>query len=85
MRHCIRALPSNKRHISSFNQGVYPTHTTRLPSASHIPQATIVFMAGEHDDAISRVGDLIDTMQFNSICYVVQARAHALPHGEYHH
>ena len=31
-------------------------------------------MAGEHDDAISRVGDLIATLQLNSICYVVQAR-----------
>ena len=31
-------------------------------------------MAGEHDDAISRVDDLIDTVQFDSICYVVQAR-----------
>ena len=30
-------------------------------------------MAGEHDDAISRVDDLIDTVQFNSVCYVVQA------------
>ena len=34
-----------------------------------------MFMAGEHDDAISRVDDLIDTVSFNSICYVVQARA----------
>ena len=38
-------------------------------------QAIIVFMTGEHDDAISRVDDLIDTVPFNSICYVVQARA----------
>ena len=30
-------------------------------------------MAGEHDDAISRVDDLIDTVHFNSVCYVVQA------------
>jgi hypothetical protein len=42
-------------------------------------------MAGEHRDAISRVDDLIDTVHFNSICYVVQARAHALPRDEYHH
>ena len=33
-------------------------------------------MAGEHDDAISRIDDLIDTVQFNPICYVVQARAY---------
>ena len=37
-------------------------------------QAIIVFMTGEHDDAISRVDDLIDTVPFNSICYAVQAR-----------
>ena len=59
--------------------------TQRGYSASYIPQAIIVFMAGERDDAISRVDDLIDTVQFNSICYVVQARAHAPPRGEYHH
>ena len=53
--------------------------------AAHIAQAIIVFMAGEHDDAISRVDDLIDTVPFNSICHVVQARAHALPRGEYYH
>ena len=32
-------------------------------------------MAGEHDDALARVGDLIATVHLNSICYVVQARA----------
>jgi hypothetical protein len=32
-------------------------------------------MAGEHDDAVSRVGDLIDTVPLDSIRYVVQARA----------
>ena len=47
--------------------------------AAHVPQAIIVFMAGEHRDAISRVDDLIATVHFNSICYVVQACAHALP------
>ena len=45
-----------------------------LPS-DHIPQAIIVFMAGEHVDAISRVDDLIDTAEFKSMFYVVQARA----------
>ena len=30
-------------------------------------------MAGEHDDAISRVDDLMDTVRLNSVCYVVQA------------
>ena len=49
-------------------------HIIWLPSAAHIPQAIIVFMAGEHDDAISRVDDLIDTVPFNSIFYVVQVR-----------
>ena len=33
-----------------------------------------MFIAGEHRDAISRVDDLIATVNFNSICYVVQAR-----------
>ena len=42
-------------------------------------------MAGEHLDAISRVDDLIATVPFNSICYVVQARAHALPRGKCYH
>ena len=37
-----------------------------------------MFTAGEHDDAISRLDDVIATVQFNSICYVVQARPHAL-------
>jgi hypothetical protein len=32
-------------------------------------------MAGEQDDAMSRIDDLIDTVQLNSICYVIQARA----------
>jgi hypothetical protein len=45
------------------------------PLAADIPQAIIVFMAGEHRDAISRVDDLIATVHLNSICYVVQARA----------
>ena len=31
-------------------------------------------MVGEHDDAIYRVDDLIDTVHFNSMCYVVQVR-----------
>ena len=31
-------------------------------------------MAGDYDDAISRVDDLIATLHLNSICYVVQAR-----------
>ena len=42
-------------------------------------------MAGEHRDAISRVDDLIATVHYNSICYVVQARGHGLPRDEYHH
>jgi hypothetical protein len=42
-------------------------------------------MAGEHRDAISRLDDLIATVPFNTICYVVQARARALQCDEYHH
>ena len=33
-----------------------------------------MFMAGEHDDAISRVDDLIDTERVDLIFRVVQAR-----------
>ncbi|KAF8451913.1 hypothetical protein L210DRAFT_3638521 [Boletus edulis BED1] len=32
-------------------------------------KAIIVFMAGEHIDAISRLDDLIATVRFNSVCY----------------
>ncbi|KAF8548746.1 hypothetical protein OG21DRAFT_1489116 [Imleria badia] len=39
-------------------------------------KAIVAFMAGEHDDAISRVDDLIPFSCNNSICYVVQARAY---------
>ncbi|KAF8436056.1 hypothetical protein L210DRAFT_3550116 [Boletus edulis BED1] len=41
-------------------------------------KAIIVFMAEEHIDAISRVDDLIATVSFNSICYVVQAYMYLL-------
>ena len=34
-----------------------------------------MFMAGEHRDAISRIDDLNAAVHFNSICYMVQARA----------
>lgn len=37
-------------------------------------------MAGEHGAAISRLDDLIATVRFNSICYVVQVRHTTLPH-----
>ena len=33
-----------------------------------------MFLAGEYDDAISRIGDLIANVHVNSICYEVQAR-----------
>ncbi|KAF8552627.1 hypothetical protein OG21DRAFT_1498291 [Imleria badia] len=36
-------------------------------------KAVVLFMAGEHVDAVSRVDDLIATVHFTSICYVVQA------------
>ncbi|KAF8421133.1 hypothetical protein L210DRAFT_951437 [Boletus edulis BED1] len=41
-------------------------------------KAIIVFMAGEHIDAISRLDDLIATVRFNSVCYTVQAYMHYL-------
>ena len=44
-------------------------------SVTHFAQAIVVFMAGEHDDAISRLDDLIAMTYDNSICHVVQACA----------
>ncbi|KAF8547863.1 hypothetical protein OG21DRAFT_1449832 [Imleria badia] len=52
----------------------HPNHVNFLL----LVKAIIVFMAGEHDDAISRVYDLINTVHVNSICYVVQAYMHLL-------
>lgn len=42
-------------------------------------------MAGDHEDAMSRLDDLIAMVPDNSIYYVIQARA-TLPHDsdEYH-
>ena len=34
-----------------------------------------MFMAGDRLSAISRLDDLIVTVHFNSICYVIQVRA----------
>lgn len=34
----------------------------------------MMFMAGEHPNALSHVDDLIATVPFRSMCYVVQAR-----------
>ena len=42
-----------------------------------------MFTAGGHDDAISRVDDLIVMVHFNAICYVVQARPYALLHNRH--
>ena len=44
-------------------------------SATYPTQAVVLFMAGEHEDAVARVGDLIITVHSNSIYYVVQVRA----------
>ena len=33
-----------------------------------------MFMAGEHNDAISRIDDLISTVGDNSVYYAIQAR-----------
>ena len=77
VRHRVRALPFNSRYISSVDQGVCPIHSSLVILRSlYIAQAIIAFMAGEHDDAISRVDDLIDTVPFDSIFYVAQARAY---------
>ena len=37
-------------------------------------------MAGEHNDAISRLDDLIATVHMNSICHVVQACVSSIYH-----
>ncbi|KAH0838856.1 hypothetical protein J3R83DRAFT_7270 [Lanmaoa asiatica] len=49
-------------------------HSTHV-SFLLLVKAIIIFMAGERDDAISRLDDLIATMPVESIYYVVQARA----------
>ncbi|KAF8130975.1 hypothetical protein EV363DRAFT_1165749 [Boletus edulis] len=49
----------------------HSSHVTFL----HLIKAIIVFMAGEHIDAISRLDDLIATVRFNSVCYTVQVCA----------
>ncbi|KAF8129771.1 hypothetical protein EV363DRAFT_1336453 [Boletus edulis] len=41
-------------------------------------KAIIVFMAGDHIDAISRLDDLIATIRFNSVCYTVQSYMYLL-------
>ncbi|KAF8435498.1 hypothetical protein L210DRAFT_3551412 [Boletus edulis BED1] len=41
-------------------------------------KAIIVFMAGNHIDAISRLDDLIATVRFNSVCYTVQSYMYLL-------
>ena len=43
-----------------------------FPSAAHIALAIILFMAGERDDAISHLNDLIATVALNSPCYMVK-------------
>ncbi|KAF8548747.1 hypothetical protein OG21DRAFT_1515960 [Imleria badia] len=41
-------------------------------------KAVVVFMAGDHDDAIARIDDLIAMLCGNSICFVVQAYMYLL-------
>ncbi|KAF8129297.1 hypothetical protein EV363DRAFT_1400038 [Boletus edulis] len=36
-------------------------------------KAVVLFMAGKHNEAVSRVGDLIPIIKFNAVYYVVQA------------
>ena len=49
--------------------------------AADMHQAIIMFIAGEHRDAISRVDDLIATVHFHAICCVVQACVCLLIHS----
>ncbi|KAF8123581.1 hypothetical protein EV363DRAFT_1356177 [Boletus edulis] len=41
-------------------------------------KAIIMFMAGDHIDAISRLDDLVATIHFNSVCYTVQGYMYLL-------
>ncbi|KAF8549281.1 TPR-like protein [Imleria badia] len=43
-----------------------------------LTKAVVLFMAGEHEDAVSRVGDFIATVRLNSIYYVVLAYMYLL-------
>ncbi|KAF8126555.1 quinon protein alcohol dehydrogenase-like superfamily, partial [Boletus edulis] len=36
-------------------------------------KAVVLFMSGKHDEAVSRVGDLIPIIKFNTVYYMVQA------------
>ncbi|KAF8138140.1 hypothetical protein EV363DRAFT_511730 [Boletus edulis] len=47
-----------------------------------LTKAIIVFMAGEHPDAISRLDDLIATTRSNSLCYTVQAYMYLLGNSQ---
>lgn len=44
------------------------------PSATYFTQAVVLFMAGKQNDAVLRVGDLIATVHYKSVCCVVQVR-----------
>ena len=46
---------------------------TCFRSAFWLPQAVVLFVVGEHEDAISRIDDLLSAVDFNSTLYVVQA------------
>ncbi|KAF8129237.1 quinon protein alcohol dehydrogenase-like superfamily, partial [Boletus edulis] len=39
-------------------------------------KAVVLFMSGKYNEAVSRVGDLIDTVAFSALYYVVQAMMH---------
>ncbi|KAF8127180.1 hypothetical protein EV363DRAFT_1345710 [Boletus edulis] len=47
-----------------------------------LTKAIIVFMVGEHPDAISRLDDLIATIRSNSLCYTVQAYMYLLGNSQ---
>ena len=77
VRHCVPTLSLISRSISPFTQGMRPVVSNMVFSQTLIlPKAIVVFMAGDHDDAISRVDDVISTVHLSSICHVVQVRTH---------
>ncbi|KAF8119879.1 hypothetical protein EV363DRAFT_1378598 [Boletus edulis] len=39
-------------------------------------KAVVLFMSGKHDEAVSRIGDLIRIIKFNTVYYMVQAMMH---------
>jgi hypothetical protein len=76
LRHRIRVLPLNlrKRELPPLDEGEYHALDVSILNLLTL-KAMIVFIAGEYDDAISRVDDLIGTVGFDATCHAVRVRA----------